>query len=87
MAQHDARIIAVLGATGLQGGAVTRRLLHDHWPVRALTRNPDGKKARAIAQLGAEVVKADMSHPRIPGACLRWRPWRLQRAEPPHQRL
>jgi NmrA-like family len=35
MAQHDARIIAVVGATGLQGGAVTRRLLQDQWPVRA----------------------------------------------------
>jgi uncharacterized protein YbjT (DUF2867 family) len=63
MAQHDARIIAVAGATGLQGGAVTRRLLRAHWRVRALTRNPDGKKARALAQLGAEVVKADMSDP------------------------
>jgi uncharacterized protein YbjT (DUF2867 family) len=63
MAQHDARSIAVVGATGLQGGAVTRRLLTDHWRVRALTRNPDGKKARALAQLGAEVVRADMSDP------------------------
>jgi uncharacterized protein YbjT (DUF2867 family) len=63
MSQHDARIIAVVGATGLQGGAVTRRLLQDRWPVRASTRSPDGKKARAIAQLGAEVVKADMSDP------------------------
>jgi uncharacterized protein YbjT (DUF2867 family) len=63
MAQLDAQIIAVVGATGLQGGAVTRRLLQDHWPVRALTRNPDGKKARAIAQLGVEVVKADLSEP------------------------
>jgi uncharacterized protein YbjT (DUF2867 family) len=53
----------VVGATGLQGRAVTRRLLQDHWPVRALTRNPDGKKARAIAQLGAEVIKADMADP------------------------
>ena len=63
MAQHDAQIIAVVGATGLQGGAVTRRLLQDRWPVRALTRSPDGKKARAVAQLGAEVVKADPSDP------------------------
>ena len=61
MAQHDARIVAVTGATGLQGGAVTRRLLQDRWPVRALTRNPDGKKAQALAQLGAEVVQADMA--------------------------
>ena len=42
MAQHDAQIIAVVGATGLQGGAVTRRLLQDRWPVRALTRSPEG---------------------------------------------
>jgi uncharacterized protein YbjT (DUF2867 family) len=63
VAQHDARIIAVVRATGLQGGAVTRRLLRDRWRVRALTRNPDGKKARALAQLGAEVIKADMSDP------------------------
>jgi len=63
MAQHDARIIAVVGATGLQGGAVTRRLLRGHWPVRALTRNPEGKKAQALAELGAEVVKADLSDP------------------------
>jgi nucleoside-diphosphate-sugar epimerase len=63
MAQHDARIIAVVGATGLQGGAVTRRLLADHWPVRALTRDPDGKKARALAQLGAEVARADLADP------------------------
>jgi uncharacterized protein YbjT (DUF2867 family) len=63
MAQHDARIIAVVGATGLQGGVVTRRLLQDRWPVRALTRKPEGKQARALAQLGAEVVKADTSDP------------------------
>ena len=63
MAQHEAQIIAVVGATGLQGGAVTRRLLQDHWPVRALTRNPEAKKARALAELGAEVVKADLSDP------------------------
>jgi uncharacterized protein YbjT (DUF2867 family) len=37
MSQRDARIIAVVGATGLQGGAVTRRLLQDHWRVLALT--------------------------------------------------
>ncbi|HZD70933.1 MAG TPA: NmrA/HSCARG family protein [Actinomycetes bacterium] len=63
MSRHDARMIAVAGATGLQGGAVTDRLLRGHWRVRALTRNPDGKRARAIAELGAEVVRADMSDP------------------------
>jgi uncharacterized protein YbjT (DUF2867 family) len=63
MAQRDAWSIAVVGATGLQGGAVTRRLLQDRWPVRALTRNPEGRQARAIARLGAEVVKADTADP------------------------
>jgi uncharacterized protein YbjT (DUF2867 family) len=64
MAQHDARIIAVVGATGLQGGAVTRRLLQqDRWRVRALTRSPEGKKARAIAELGAELIKVDTLDP------------------------
>jgi uncharacterized protein YbjT (DUF2867 family) len=63
MAQQHARIIAVVGATGLQGGAVARRVLQDGWPVRALTRSPDGKQASALAELGAEVVKADSSDP------------------------
>jgi hypothetical protein len=52
--------ILVLGATGRQGGAVTRHLLRDGWRVRALTRKPDGAKARSLAALGAELVRADM---------------------------
>jgi hypothetical protein len=50
VAQHDARIIAVVGATGLQGGAGS-----------GADKEPGGKKAQALAQLGAEVVKADVS--------------------------
>jgi nucleoside-diphosphate-sugar epimerase len=52
MAQRDARIIAVVGATGLQGGAVTRRLLQDHWTVqsidscRAIWREVTGRPPR-----------------------------------------
>jgi uncharacterized protein YbjT (DUF2867 family) len=42
---------------------VTRRLLQDHWPVRALTRKPEGKQARALTQLGTEVVKANTADP------------------------
>ena len=49
----------MVGATGLQGGAVSRRLLEEGWRVLALTRNPDGKGARGLASLGAEVVQAD----------------------------
>jgi uncharacterized protein YbjT (DUF2867 family) len=54
------QIIAVCGATGRQGGAVTRSLLAAGWKVRALTRRPDRAKAGALAELGAEVVEADM---------------------------
>ena len=63
MAEDTAKVIAVVGATGLQGGALSRRLLHHGWPVRALTRNPDGAPARALAALGADVVKADSEEP------------------------
>jgi uncharacterized protein YbjT (DUF2867 family) len=53
-------IIVVTGATGLQGGAVTRHLLKDGWHVRALTRNAASKPAQALAMSGAEVVQGDM---------------------------
>lgn len=57
------QVIAVTGATGLQGGAVARRLLEQGWRVRALTRNPERKKVRSVAALGAEVTRADMDDP------------------------
>ena len=55
------RTIVVTGATGLQGGAVARRLLEDGWQVRGLTRNPASKRAQAPGALGAEVVQGDMA--------------------------
>lgn len=54
------RIIVVTGATGLQGGAVTRHLFKDGWHVRALTRNAASKQAQALAASGVEVVQGDM---------------------------
>src|SRR5688500_4469423 len=57
MGDANNRTIVVTGATGLQGGAVTRHLLRDGWHVRALTRNPRSEKARAIAAIGADVVQ------------------------------
>lgn len=54
-------VVAVLGATGRQGGAVTRHLLSDGWRVRGLTRRPDSKRARALAESGANVVRAEMA--------------------------
>lgn len=52
--------ILVSGATGLQGGAVARRLLQDGWPVRFLTRDPDLAKARALVARGARAIAGDL---------------------------
>jgi len=56
--------ICVVGATGKQGGAVVQALLNQKkFSIRALTRNPNGKKAQELALLGVEVVKADLADP------------------------
>ncbi|KAL7751209.1 hypothetical protein RI367_003415 [Sorochytrium milnesiophthora] len=58
------KIVAVLGATGMQGGSVVRTLLKDHsdkWSVRALTRNPDSPNAQALAKQGVQVVACDLN--------------------------
>ena len=59
----DKKIIAVVGATGAQGGGVVRAILADTtggFAARALTRDPNSEKAQELAKLGAEVVKADL---------------------------
>lgn len=59
-------IIAVMGATGAQGGGLVRAILADRdspFAVRAITRKPDSEKARALAKLGAEVVAGDTDNP------------------------
>jgi uncharacterized protein YbjT (DUF2867 family) len=56
-------IIAVVGATGAQGGSVARSLLADpsgRFAVRAITRNPKSDAAQQLARLGAEIVQADI---------------------------
>lgn len=53
-------LILITGATGQQGGAVARELLGRGHKVRAMTRNPDGEKARALAEMGATVVQGDL---------------------------
>jgi uncharacterized protein YbjT (DUF2867 family) len=59
MSTDSRRTIAVLGATGAQGGAVVRALqTHGTFRVRALTRNPD-----AAVGLADEVVAADLTEP------------------------
>ncbi|MDJ1133396.1 NmrA family NAD(P)-binding protein [Streptomyces iconiensis] len=55
--------IAVLGATGGQGGAVAGALLDQGLPVRGVVRDPGGSRARALAARGAEIVMADLANP------------------------
>jgi uncharacterized protein YbjT (DUF2867 family) len=57
------KVIAVVGATGQQGGGVANAILDDPdggFSVRALTRNPDSPAAKALAARGAEVVAANL---------------------------
>jgi uncharacterized protein YbjT (DUF2867 family) len=57
------RVIAVVGATGAQGGGLVRAILNDKngpFSARAITRNVDSDKAKALADAGAEVVAADL---------------------------
>ena len=59
----DKKIIAVVGATGAQGGGLVRAILKDPsggFAVRAITRDVNSEQAKALAKLGAEVVSADI---------------------------
>ena len=59
MSSNRKKLIAVIGATGLQGGSVVRALqAQGQFEVRALTRNPG--KHRGLAD---QVVKADFERP------------------------
>ena len=59
MSSNNDKVIAVIGATGQQGGAVVRALqAGGQFKVRALSRNPD--KHRDLAD---EVVEADLDRP------------------------
>jgi uncharacterized protein YbjT (DUF2867 family) len=52
-----------MGATGAQGGGLARAILNDknsEFAVRAVTRNASTDKAKELAELGAEVVEADI---------------------------
>src|ERR1700693_233959 len=59
MSSNRKKLIAVIGATGKQGGAVVRALqAQGQFKVRALTRDPG--KHRGLAD---EVVEADLNRP------------------------
>jgi len=63
----DKKIIAVVGATGAQGGGVVRAILDDPaggFTVRALTRDVDSGKARELGRRGAELVAVNVDDAR-----------------------
>ncbi|WP_306601997.1 NmrA/HSCARG family protein [Geothrix sp. 21YS21S-2] len=60
------RLIAVIGATGAQGGGLVRAVLADPgggFAVRAVTRKPGEGRAAELARAGAEVAAADLDDP------------------------
>ena len=59
----ETKVIAVIGATGAQGGGLVRAILADPdggFAARAITRDPSSEAAQALAAAGAEVVVADI---------------------------
>jgi len=57
------KVIAVVGATGAQGGGLVRAIVDDksgEFAARAITRDVNSPKARELAALGVEVVAADV---------------------------
>ncbi|KXJ88006.1 hypothetical protein Micbo1qcDRAFT_167116, partial [Microdochium bolleyi] len=69
MASNNKKTLAVLGATGHQGGSVINFVLNDavllkEYTIRALTRDPESPAAQALLAKGngdIEVVKADVA--------------------------
>ena len=62
----DAKVIAVMGATGAQGGGLVRAIVADPgggFSARAVTRDSTSDAAQELARLGAEVVEGDLDDP------------------------
>jgi uncharacterized protein YbjT (DUF2867 family) len=61
----DKKIIAVIGATGAQGGGLVRAILNDpnsDFIPRAVTRNINSDKAKELANKDIEIVTADLDN-------------------------
>ena len=65
----DRKVIAVIGATGSQGGGLANAILSDldgNFACRAITRNPSGDKAQALKAEGAEAsMRISMTSPAL----------------------
>jgi uncharacterized protein YbjT (DUF2867 family) len=62
----EKKVIAVLGATGAQGGGLVRAILADPdggFAARAITRDVNSPAAQELAAMGAEVVAGDADDP------------------------
>jgi uncharacterized protein YbjT (DUF2867 family) len=60
------KIIAIMGATGAQGGGLAQAIAADTdgpFTARAITRNPKSDKANALRALGVDVVAGDADDP------------------------
>ncbi len=60
---QNAKAIFVTGATGNQGGAVTRNLAEQGFAVKALTRNPASPQAQYLKKLNVKIIKGDLDDP------------------------
>ncbi len=63
MSKTNKKVIAVVGATGAQGGALIRSIVADErseFALRAITRDVNSEAAKALAGRGIEVVAADV---------------------------
>ncbi|MGW5306293.1 NmrA/HSCARG family protein [Streptomyces griseoluteus] len=70
MSAQTTGTVAVLGATGQQGGAVVDALLDHTARVRALVRNPRSDRAQALAARGVELVAIRADDPASLAAAL-----------------
>lgn len=55
-----AKIIAVIGATGAQGGGLVRAIMADKrssFTPRAITRNTNSEKAKALVAAGVAQIR------------------------------
>ena len=52
-------LVLVTGVTGKQGGAVAKELIAKGVHVRGMTRHPESEAARAMKDLGVEIVAGD----------------------------
>jgi uncharacterized protein YbjT (DUF2867 family) len=66
----DKKVIFIIGATGAQGLPVIKALLEDAedgtpspYVIRALTRDPEHRRAKEVEERGVELVKGDSKPP------------------------